>query len=468
MAHVVDPHAFAWLLDRFAKISNKPSPFPPRPRPEPPPDFQADLIRPDDLLTLHVAGYNLRPAGKAAPVLERIDVTKDAVLVVTFPPQNIAETAYPASAPTEPPPAKPPGQTAARLSGFTRLAFRIAANAAMPAIPYSIEGLLDWSGFEPAVSALADIPRQPSAGQIAAAPAIAEPGAKETAIELPYRLTLSPNHNFVWRHAKAPVTYSSRTELWHTRLTAKTADGIIELSALNTAPLRAIWSPDYNPARAVDPAQDPQPGAPNPPPLDITDILPNHRHQIVVLTSVFHGYRDDNNAPFVPSPVEAQMLMLSPLGGWLRSRGHWDPPQALRFIPWPPLVFAADLPLVAAGIRLPGRKSDQAAAEVSNRRGQSAETSPPASAPSSTTASSSPSWRGRRYRRSRPAFRFLASISRCRSGCISRRKAATIMCASSRRDTSTRSDIAPRSSPSPSGSSATSRCPKAARRRSRT
>jgi hypothetical protein len=366
MAHVVDPHAFAWLLDGFAKISNKPSPFPPRPRPEPAPDFQADLIRPDDLLTLHVAGYNLRPAGKAAPVLERIDVTKDAVLVVTFPPQNIAETAYPASAPTEPPPAKPPGQTAARLSGFTRLAFRIAANAAMPAIPYSIEGLLDWSGFEPAVSALADIPRQPSAGQIAAAPAIAEPGAKETAIELPYRLTLSPNHNFVWRHARAPVTYSSRTELWHTRLTAKTADGIIELSALNTAPLRAIWSPDYNPARAVDPAQDPQPGAHNPPPLDITDILPNHRHQIVVLTSVFHGYRDDNNAPFVPSPVEAQMLMLSPLGGWLRSRGHWDPPQALRFIPWPPLVFAADLPLAADRLQETTKAAEVRSEEFAN------------------------------------------------------------------------------------------------------
>ena len=463
MAHVVDPHAFAWLLDGFAKISNK-APFPPRPRPEPAPDFQADLIRPDDLLTLHVAGYNLKPAGKAAPVLERIDAAKDAVLVVTFPPQNIAETAYPASAPTEPPPAKPPGQTAARLSGFTRLAFRIAANAAMPAIPYSIEGLLDWSGFEPAVSALADIPRQPSAGQIAAAPAIAEPGAKETAIELPYRLTLSPNHNFVWRHAKAPVTYSSRTELWHTRLTAKTADGIIELSALNTAPLRAIWSPDYNPARAVDPAQDPQPGAHNPPPLGITDILPNHRHQIVVLTSVFHGYRDDNNAPFVPSPVEAQMLMLSPLGGWLRSRGHWDPPQALRFIPWPPLVFAADLPLV-------GQTGCSEATEGGRRLdpdAQPARTCPPASAPSSTTDSSSPSGAADDTADHGRHSDSLASSSSCRNGCISRRKAATIMCASSRRDTSTRSDIAPRSSPSPSGSSATSRCPKAARRRSRT
>src|SRR5712671_1361625 len=98
MAHVVDPHAFAWLLNEFAKNLPKPSPFPPKPQPEPPPDFQAELVRPDDLLTLHVAGYNLKPSGQGQPVLERIDAAKDAVLVVTFPPQNIAETAYYANA----------------------------------------------------------------------------------------------------------------------------------------------------------------------------------------------------------------------------------------------------------------------------------------------------------------------------------------------------------------------------------
>jgi hypothetical protein len=344
------------------------SPIPPRHPHEPSPDFQADLVRPDDLLTLHVAGYNLKPTGNASPVLGRIDAAKDAVLVVTFPPQNIAETAYYASAnpqplppgippqPSPPPGVAPaPGQTAARLAGFTRLAFRVAANAPMPAIPYSIEGLLDWSGFDPVVSALADIPPQPSPGEIATAPTIAPPGAKETAIELPYRLTLSPNHNIAWRHAMAPVTYSSRTELWHTRLAAKAGETVTELSALNTAPLRAIWSPDYNPARAFDPDHQ----GPQPTDLDldlgVTDISRNDRHQIVILTSAFRGYGDAQNAPFVPTPVDAQMLMLSPLGGWLRSRGHWDPPRALRFIRWPPLVFAADLPPIADGIQVADR-----------------------------------------------------------------------------------------------------------------
>ena len=106
MAQVVDQHAFAWLLDELAK---SPLPLPPKPPREPPPDFQAELVRPDDLLTLHLAGYNLKPTGNAQPVLGRIDATKEAVLVVTVPPQNIAETAYYANANPQPPPPLPPG-----------------------------------------------------------------------------------------------------------------------------------------------------------------------------------------------------------------------------------------------------------------------------------------------------------------------------------------------------------------------
>src|SRR5215831_7750978 len=68
----------------------------PKPPPhEPPPDFQVDLVRPDDLLALRVSGYNLKVApGQASPSLARIDDAKDSHLVVTFPPQNILETAY--------------------------------------------------------------------------------------------------------------------------------------------------------------------------------------------------------------------------------------------------------------------------------------------------------------------------------------------------------------------------------------
>jgi len=356
MAQAHGSHAYEWLLGALVKSGPGIS-IHPKPAPEPPPDFQADLLRPDDLLALHVAGYNLKVApGEGSPQLDRIDAAKDALLVVTFPPQNIAETAYfqttnmplpplppgiPPAPPGFPPPGSPPlpGQTGARLSGFTRLVFRLAAKAAMPTIPYSIEGLLDWSGFQLAVTPLADLPANPSAQQIATAPGIAPPGSKETAIELPYRMILSPNHSVAWRHATAPVTHASRTELWHTRLALMADDGTIsELSPTNTAPLRAIWSPDYNPGRAFDPSQHPTKTDPDPD-LGVTDISPNDRHQIVILTSAFHGYADMQDATFQPSPVDAQMLFLSPLGGWLRSRGHWEPPRALRFVPWPSHLF---------------------------------------------------------------------------------------------------------------------------------
>ena len=106
-------------------------------------------------------------------------------------------------------------------------------------------------------------------------------------------------------------------------------------------------------------------------------MSPNDRHQIVVKTSAFHGYEGEVTlifggpahpfgllgagggepaplgagalfapphafagalspiigagfelkywASYVPTPFEAEQLMLSSLGGWLRSRGAWNP-----------------------------------------------------------------------------------------------------------------------------------------------
>jgi hypothetical protein len=348
--------AFRSFLQTLAESLPGEIKHPKPPPPEPRPDFQVDLVRPDDLLALHVAGYNLKVVpGQASPSLARIDDAKDAHLAVTFPPQNILEGAYFNSAkPKELPPTTPPlppdlqappdptedfppkiDGTHALLSGFSRLVFRIPANEAMPAIAYSIEGLLDWSGLELAVAPLADLPPHPSLQEIAAAPAIAPPGPRETAIELPYRLILSPNRHVAWQHAAAPVTRASRTELWHTRLALRPRGGpASELSPANTAPLRAIWSPDHSAARAGDDLIFPTKTDPDPDFPGVTDISPNDRHQIVVLTSAFHGYYKYSGGRFVPSPVDAQMLILSPLGGWLRSRGHWEPPQALPSLPW--------------------------------------------------------------------------------------------------------------------------------------
>src|SRR5205085_7395830 len=111
----------------------------------------------------------------------------------------------------------------------------------------------------------------------------------------------------------------SWTELWHTQLALQAGERIIQTSLQNPAPLRVLWSPDY------DPNNPPLPAALDPE-LGLTALTPNDRYQLVILNAAFHGFENEDNTPFVPSPISAEFLMLSPLGGWLRSRGSWNPP----------------------------------------------------------------------------------------------------------------------------------------------
>jgi hypothetical protein len=309
--------------------------------------IKLDLLRPEDLLNLQIEGENLRldTSQPDGPALVAEDPQKTSYLIVTFPPQTAAEQAFYESSPTNPPPdeaAQPYNQpppagpvpsvpVQARIGRNSRLVFSIPAGS-NPVIPYTSAGLLDWESLALNVSPLAGLPPEPSPQERQSAPGIAEPGRLETAIELPYRLVLSPNREAAFRHARQPKTTAGFTELWHTRLVHKTAAGeLLELSRRQPAPLRAIWSPDYNPQKflASDP---PQFGQPDSDWGILTPMTAFDRHEIVVLTSAFHGYvRDkDDFRPYLPQPVWAEQLMLSPLGGWLTSRGEWDPPAPFR------------------------------------------------------------------------------------------------------------------------------------------
>jgi hypothetical protein len=295
--------------------------------------LRIELVRPDDLLALRVKALNLRldTADPANPLLMAEDPAQPAFLVVHFPPQTVAEGAYfraspspnmpgepPQRNPPEPPPAPPaeqpfppPGNTAARVGGATRLVFQLPEGTV---IPYSIAGLLDWSQLTPVVSPLL----QPDAA--AAAPPIRPPAALETAIELPYRLVLSPEPNTAWLHRGGTLTYRGRTELWHTQLVLREPALVQRLSQLEPAALRAIWSPDYNPENPPGfLTPDPDLGA-------VTAMSPKDRHEIVVLTAAFRGYVNQNNQTYTPLPFFAEQLMLSSLGGYLKGRGAWEPP----------------------------------------------------------------------------------------------------------------------------------------------
>lgn len=335
------------------------------------PPALAELLRPDDLLNLRVEFVNLSldTPEDDEPALFVTDANEPAFLTFVFPPQTIAERAYfearilpPGGAGIQPeqgglrpdadagktavdPPLDPPGyvdgarRTVAQVADPTRLVFSVPPNTR---IPFSIAGLLNWSKLELNVSVIAAIGPRPTADQIARAPAIAKPAANETAIVLPYRMVISPTRDVAWDHRTAPFTSFGRTEMWHTRLQNKTAAGAAELSALEPASLRAIWSPDYNANhRGAATRLDPD--------LQRTAIAPDDRYQIVILTSAFHGYQVDvevemplpifgmqftqrmvkftRTVPFVPQPFKVEQLMLSPLGGWLRSRGNWNPPR---------------------------------------------------------------------------------------------------------------------------------------------
>ena len=68
-----------------------------------------------------------------------------------------------------------------------------------------------------------------------------EPSKYVTALELPYRVIISPIRPAFWNHSKKPVEHNGRIELWHTRLTG----GMANYGRDVETKLRAIWSPDY-------------------------------------------------------------------------------------------------------------------------------------------------------------------------------------------------------------------------------
>ena len=253
-------------------------------------------------------------------------------MIVGFAPQSLFEQAFFETAaitsnPTfnPPVPVEPttsdallaPGSVQAYLASASRLVFR--APASLAPIPYTIDSLLDWSKLELVVSPVA-------LGQ-QLAPPITAPTALETAIEIPWRVILSPETGVGWAHATEPETWAGRTALWHTRLAKAKVQGqgssartiLTETSDSETVPLRAIWSDDF-----VDHGPLPPLGQEVP---VLSSLDPHDRMQLVILTSGTLGYSTPGTigpgGPWTPVPAQASRLYLSALGGYLALRGTW-------------------------------------------------------------------------------------------------------------------------------------------------
>ncbi|MCT0208260.1 hypothetical protein [Synechococcus sp. CS-1332] len=131
-----------------------------------------------------------------------------------------------------------------------------------------------------------------------------------TALELPYRLMLSPIGTARWQHALQPATQRGRTELWHTRL----GDPVPEGGRDTPSRIRALWSPDFDSVGQVDP---PRPFRMS---LDAQD-----RQFLVKLMGEWNQKRADGAGAYLPRSSEAKRLHLSSLGALLDAGGDWDP-----------------------------------------------------------------------------------------------------------------------------------------------
>jgi hypothetical protein len=298
----------------------------------PQPSHRVVLRRREDLLRLHVDCYNLKLVTTGpAPRLVRIGQGAAAYVVVRFPPQAVAEQAffetdpdYPAPPNPNDPPNEPvaPLPAGARLGGESRLAFRVPDS--VTEIPYTIEGLLGWGSWTPQLAPAA-LPANTRARPV---PQLRAPLWRETALELPWWLILSPDVNGGWAHEPGAVTHDGVTELWHTRLGVR-ADGMVDEHDEDRRTVRAVWTRDprfatwFNSGGAtaapLDGEDFPQPsgtGLPFRMPLS-----PRDRFDLVVSTSDFEHEISDTT--YSPEPVAVNRLMLTGLGGWLDVSGAW-------------------------------------------------------------------------------------------------------------------------------------------------
>jgi len=254
------------------------------------------VLRPEDLLVLDLTLTNLVVGDDGR--LRVADPAEPGRIVVGLPPQHLAEAAFQENE-TQNEVVRPlPVRSVSAAP--SRLAFDVPADE--PGIPFTVAGLLDWTSLRPVLATNALAPGTPTtAGGVRAT----EPAADVTALELAYRLVLSPVGEHGWQHRVAPHTVDGVTELWHTRLVGP-----------GPLALRAIFR------RAVNPF--------------LTSLSPSHLADLVTLTGDF------GNA--VKSAGELGIPYLVWLL-WTRRMSPWGAP----IVPPPGTLTARHVTMTALG-----------------------------------------------------------------------------------------------------------------------
>jgi hypothetical protein len=258
---------------------------------------QVFVYRREDLLDLRFDLYNLVLDASTPRRLVRKVATGPAFVVAVFPFQHLAEEAV-QSPPAPPWPSSP---LEALAPGPSQLVFALPKS--LKSLPFTLAGLLDWTGLVPELEAVAT-------GVKSALPAA--PGALQSFVEAPWQLFLSPDQHGRWHHSAAPVTHGVWTELWQTRLGV----GAVEPPA--SVPLiKAVWTPDWPDLGPADPF--------------VMPLQPSDRRDIVTLTCGF----DFAGVPPVPAKaVPVKLFMLTPLGASLDLEGSWNEPFVSSLTDW--------------------------------------------------------------------------------------------------------------------------------------
>ncbi len=348
------------------------------------------IRRPEDQCVLVLDLYNMEPdfSGQA-PIIRQPHPNQPSYLSVTLKPQHVTEESFiltdaqahalkaqPGSSPpthSSLPPSAPPVDSA--VAGGSQLVFIVPSNLLAPntttPLAYETATLLDWSTL--AMNVVPNAVPQGAVPRQLARPSAPDP-AFDTAIELPFRVQISPVGSVAWVNASTPVTGTGGwTEQWHTRLAA----AVFISTAVGPPPVVSPDTPSPDTPSPDTPSPDtPSPDTPSPdtlaalvnpqlrffeddahrddrtiraiwcldpgfantfgtsaslPATDIpfnTSLQPRDRADIVRLSSDFalvaHNRQTSSGAAFIPSAATVDRLILTSYGATMDVEDHWD------------------------------------------------------------------------------------------------------------------------------------------------
>jgi hypothetical protein len=204
-----------------------------------------------------------------------------------------------------------------------------------------------------------------------------EPAPGVTALELPYRVILSPLTPARWLHRDLAFESNGRTELWHTRLTTASQD----FGPDGPSKVRAIWSPDYASWTPQFDIDNFIPLLELPPKPFRMGLDPLDRAMLVRLMA---GFTDTRlGKPYHPRASRARKLHLSSLGGSADIEGNWPQrPTGIDLEQWRHIAslgrdqyvrvvytgFLCGLPHAASLIKVTERKFESIGADIRQQR----------------------------------------------------------------------------------------------------